>query len=151
MSGINKVILVGNVGSDVELKQSNSGQYVRLTLAVSQSWTDQASKEKREHVEWFTIMAFNKLAEIAGQYITKGAKLYVEGKIRTSKYTGDDGIEKTSFSVFADVIQILSQKNNADGKNNVASQNNNRPNVTNGNNGSYNNSSADSFSDDIPF
>ncbi len=93
--GINKVILVGNLGSDPELRSTGSGVSIcSFSLATSESWTDKQSGEKQERTEWHRIKIFGRLGEIAAEYLKKGRQVYIEGSIRTDKFTGKDGVEK---------------------------------------------------------
>ena len=85
--GINKVILVGNIGGDPEVRYLPSGSAVTsLSLATSESWKDKVTGEKQERTEWHRVVCFNRLGEIAGEYVRKGSKLYVEGSLRTKKW-----------------------------------------------------------------
>ena len=115
MSGICKVILVGNVGSDIEVKHSQSGQsIVPLSIATSESWTDKTTGQKQEKTEWHRVVMFGKLAEIAGQYLHKGSKVYIEGKLQTRKWQDNNGNDKYTTEVvvsgFNGVLQMLDKK-----------------------------------------
>lgn len=98
---VNKVILVGNLGKDPEVRRMTSGDaVVNLSIATSESWRDKASGEKKEKTEWHRVVIFNKnLAEVAEKYLKKGAKVYVEGQLQTRKWTDKDGAEKYSTEV----------------------------------------------------
>jgi len=98
---VNKVILVGNLGKDPEVRRLTSGDpVVNLSIATSESWRDKASGEKKEKTEWHRVVIFNKnLAEVAEKYLRKGAKVYVEGQLQTRKWTDKDGAEKYSTEV----------------------------------------------------
>ncbi len=98
---VNKVILVGNLGKDPEVRRMTSGDaVVNLSIATSESWRDKASGERKEKTEWHRVVIFNKnLAEIAEKYLRKGAKVYVEGQLQTRKWTDKDGAEKYSTEV----------------------------------------------------
>ena len=93
---INKVILVGNLGRDPEVRFSQDGnKIVNMSLATSESWTDRSSGERREKTEWHRVVIFNdRLAEVAEKYLNKGSKVYLEGQLQTRKWTGNDGVEK---------------------------------------------------------
>jgi single-strand DNA-binding protein len=104
--GINKVILIGNLGVDPEANQG----LTKLKLATTESWVDKASGQKQEKTEWHNVVIFGKLGEIAHQYLAKGSKVYIEGSLRTSKYTGKDGIERYSTSIVASDLQFLDSK-----------------------------------------
>src|SRR6185312_989785 len=106
--GINKVILVGNLGADPEMRHTGGGTAVTtLNLATSESWTDKQSGEKVEKTEWHRVKMFGRLAEIAGDYLKKGRQVYIEGSLRTDKYTGKDGIERYSTDIIASEMQML--------------------------------------------
>lgn len=93
--GINKVILVGNLGQAPELRyMPNGGAVASLTLATSEHWRDKATGEQRERTEWHRVVVFGKLAEIAGEYLTKGAKVYIEGQLQTRKWQDAQGIDR---------------------------------------------------------
>ena len=115
MAGINKVILVGNLGAKPELKYGASGNAIaNLSVATSESWTDKNTGQKQERTEWHRVSMFGKLAEVAAQYTDKGSKVYVEGKLETRKYTDNAGIEKYSTSIvvggFNGVFQMLDRR-----------------------------------------
>jgi len=106
--GINKVILVGNLGADPEMRHTGGGTAVTtLNIATSESWTDKQSGEKVEKTEWHRVKMFGRLAEIAGDYLKKGRQVYIEGSLRTDKYTGKDGIERYSTDIIASEMQML--------------------------------------------
>lgn len=106
--GINKVILVGNLGADPETRYTQGGSAITtIKIATSESWTDKQSGEKQERTEWHRVKFFGKLAEIAGEYLKKGRQVYVEGSLRTDKYTDKDGIERYTTDVIADQMQML--------------------------------------------
>jgi single-strand DNA-binding protein len=98
---VNKVILVGNLGKDPEVRRMTSGEpVVNLSIATSESWRDKASGERKEKTEWHRVVIFNKnLAEVAEKYLRKGSKVYVEGQLQTRKWTDKDGGEKYSTEV----------------------------------------------------
>ena len=108
--GVNKVILVGNLGKDPETRYMPSGGAVcNITIATSESWTDKATNEKKEKTEWHKVVFFNKLGEIAGQYLKKGSQVYVEGALRTRKWE-KDGIDHYSTEIVASDMQMLGGK-----------------------------------------
>ena len=109
--GINKVIIVGNLGNDPEVRYSQAGMAMTsISVATSESWKDKTTGEQQERTEWHRIKFFGKLAEIAGEYLKKGSQVYVEGKLRTDKYTDKAGIEKYSTDIIADEMQMLGSK-----------------------------------------
>jgi single-strand DNA-binding protein len=106
--GINKVILVGNLGADPETRYTTSGTAIcTFNLATSESWTDKQSGEKQERTEWHRIKIFGRLGEIAQEYLKKGRQVYIEGSIRTDKFTGKDGVEKYFTDIIANEMQML--------------------------------------------
>lgn len=105
--GINKVILVGNLGNDPETKYTQGGMAVtRISLATTSIRKDRDGNNQ-ERTEWHRVVFFGKLGEIAGEYLRKGSQVYVEGSIRYDKYTGQDGVEKYSTDIIADEMQML--------------------------------------------
>lgn len=114
--GVNKVILVGNLGADPETRYTQGGGAITsIRIATSESWTDKQSGEKQERTEWHRIKFFGKLAEIAGEYLRKGSQVYVEGSLRTDKYTDKDGIERFSTDIIANEMQMLGGKPGGEG------------------------------------
>ena len=106
--GINKVILVGNLGKDPEIKYTASGAAIaNLTIATSESWNDKQSGEKVEKTEWHRVVAFQRLAEIMGEYLTKGSQVYIEGKLQTRKWQDKDGADRYTTEVVAKDMQML--------------------------------------------
>jgi len=106
--GINKVIIVGNLGNDPETRYTASGTAITsLSIATSESWTDKQSGEKQERTEWHRVKLFGRLAEIAGEYLKKGRQVYIEGSLRTDKYTDKAGVEKYSTDIIASEMQML--------------------------------------------
>lgn len=112
--GVNKVILVGNLGNDPEVKHLPSGSAIaNITLATSEEWRDKATGEKKESVEWHRVVLFGKLAEVAGEYLRKGSQVYIEGQLRTRKWTDNAGVEKYTTEVVVGmngVMQMLGGK-----------------------------------------
>jgi len=106
--GVNKVILIGNLGADPETRYTGSGTAITsLRLATSESWTDKSSGEKQERTEWHRVKLFGRLAEIAGEYLKKGRQVYIEGSLRTDKYTDKDGVERFSTDIVANEMQMI--------------------------------------------
>ncbi|STD25151.1 single-strand binding protein [Enterobacter asburiae] len=102
--GVNKVILVGNLGQDPEVRYMPSGGAVaNITLATSESWRDKATGEMKEQTEWHRVVLFGKLAEVAGEYLRKGSQVYIEGQLRTRKWTDQAGAEKYTTEVVVNV------------------------------------------------
>ena len=108
MRGVNKVIIIGNLGADPEARQfSNGGSVTNISVATSEQWTDKQSGEKREATEWHRIALFNRLGEIAAQYLRKGSKVYIEGSLRTRKYQDQNGQDRYITEIRADQMQML--------------------------------------------
>lgn len=108
MASINKVILVGNLGADPELRSTSGGDPVcNLRLATSEQWKDKASGESKEATEWHRIVLFRRLAEVAGQFLRKGASVYVEGRLKTRKWQDRDGQERYTTEVEATELKML--------------------------------------------
>ena len=106
--GINKVIIVGNLGADPETRYTSSGTAITsLRIATSEQWTDKQSGERQERTEWHRVKLFGKLAEISGEYLKKGRQVYIEGSLRTDKYTDKDGVERYSTDIIANEMQML--------------------------------------------
>ena len=115
MASINKVILVGNLGKDPETKYMPNGEAVtNCTLATTDTWKDKNSGEKKEATEWHRIVFYRKLAEIAGQYLKKGSQVYIEGSLKTRKWTDKEGAEKYTTEIIADTMQMLGSRQSGD-------------------------------------
>ncbi|MGD8913549.1 MAG: single-stranded DNA-binding protein [Candidatus Thiodiazotropha sp.] len=109
--GINKVILIGNLGKDPETRYMPSGGAVtNVTLATSESWKDKNTGEQQERTEWHRVVFFNRLGEIAGEYLRKGSKVYVEGSLRTRKWQGQDGQDRYTTEIVANEMQMLDSR-----------------------------------------
>jgi single-strand DNA-binding protein len=146
MAGINKVILIGNLGAKPELRQATNGNAIAsFTIATSESWTDKNTGQKQEKTEWHRVSLFGKLAEIAGQYLDKGSKVYVEGKLQTRKWQNKEGQDQYTTEVvlsgFNGVLQMLDSR----GDNQQAQQAQQAPREKAPVQG------GGSFDDDIPF
>jgi len=147
--GVNKVILLGNLGKDPEIKYMPNGNAVaNITLATSETWNDKSSGEKQEKTEWHRVVFFGKLAEIVGQYLKKGSKIYVEGKLQTRKWQGQDGQDKYTTEVVVDIggtMQMLDSRGEGAGSapaQSAPAQRNAQPAAA---------MIDDGFDDDIPF
>lgn len=111
MASINKVIIVGNLGRDPETRYMPSGDAMtNIAVATTDKWKDKTSGEQKEATEWHRIAFFGKLAEIAGQYLKKGSQVYIEGKLRTRKWTDKEGVEKYTTEIIADTMQMLGSR-----------------------------------------
>lgn len=106
--GINKVIIVGNLGADPEVRYTTGGSAIcNIRVATSESWKDKQSGESQERTEWHRIVLFGKLGEIAGEYLKKGRQVYIEGSLRTNKYTDKEGVERYTTDIVANEMQML--------------------------------------------
>ena len=149
MASLNKVILIGNTGKDPEIRYMPNGKPVAsFSIATSESWKDKATGEKKESTEWHNCTAFDKLAEIIGQYVKKGQPLYVEGRIKTEKYT-KDGVEKYSTKILVNEMKMLGGGKGEGGAKTAPQQGG----YSGGSGGSNTTTAASSFDDSesIPF
>lgn len=152
--GINKVILIGNVGNDPDVRYTPSGSAITsLSLATSETWKDKQSSESQERTEWHRVVFFNRIAEIAGEYLKKGSKVYIEGSLRTRKWQDKAGVEHYTTEIIASDMQLLDGKQGSDNTSNyekspasrqtqTSSQQQNQPSHFD---------SAPQFDDEIPF
>lgn len=109
MRGVNKVIIIGHLGADPETRQfSNGGSVTNISVATSEQWTDKQTGEKREATEWHRIVLFNRLGEIAAQYLRKGSQVYIEGSLQTRKWQDQNGQDRYITEIKANNMQILS-------------------------------------------
>ncbi|HTK00279.1 MAG TPA: single-stranded DNA-binding protein [Bordetella sp.] len=117
MASVNKVILVGNLGRDPEVRYSPEGSAIcNLSVATTSQWKDKASGEKREETEWHRVVMYNRLAEIAGEYLKKGRSVYIEGRLKTRKWQDKDtGADRYSTEIVGDQMQMLGGRDGGDG------------------------------------
>jgi single-strand DNA-binding protein len=109
--GVNKVILIGNVGNDPDMRYTaNGGAVCNLSVATTDSWRDKQSGENQERTEWHRVVIFGKLGEIAGEYLRKGSKVYIEGRLQTRKWQGKDGQDRYTTEIVASEMQMLDSK-----------------------------------------
>lgn len=114
--GINKVIILGNLGKDPDVRYMPSGgQVTNITVATSETWKDKDTGEQKENTEWHRVVFFNKLAEIAGQYLKKGSQVYVEGRLQTRKWQGQDGQDRYTTEIVASEMQMLGGRGGSGG------------------------------------
>jgi single-strand DNA-binding protein len=154
MASVNKVILVGNLGRDPEVRYSPDGAAIsNFSIATTDSWRDKATGEKKEATEWHRIVFFGKTAEIAAQYLKKGSAVYVEGALRTRKWTDKEGQERYTTEIVGDRMQMLGGRSGgASGGDEEFDQR--PPQSSSGGGRAASNAPAsamDSFEDDIPF
>lgn len=111
MAGVNKVIIVGNLGNDPEIRTMPNGEAVaNISVATSESWIDKNTNERREITEWHRIVFYRRQAEVAGEYLRKGSKVYVEGRLRTRKWQDQNGQERYTTEIQGDVLQMLDSR-----------------------------------------
>ncbi|MBK5966733.1 single-stranded DNA-binding protein [Thiocystis minor] len=140
MAGVNKVILIGNLGADPEVRQLPSGDAVaNVRLATSESWKDKNTGEKQERTEWHSVVFFGKLAEIVQTYLHKGSKVYVEGKLRTRKWQDKEGQDRYSTEVVVDIGGTMQMLDSRQGSG------------ASSDDGYADASGSDNLNDDIPF
>lgn len=109
--GVNKVILIGNLGADPEVRYTPSGSAVaNIRIATSETWKDKTTGEPQERTEWHRVAMFGRLGEIAGQYLRKGSKVFIEGRLRTRKWQGQDGQDRYTTEIVADQMQMLDSR-----------------------------------------
>lgn len=140
MQGINKVIIVGHLGQDPEVKKAGTISVANFSIATSEKYKDKASGETKTITEWHRVVLFNKLADIADAFLQKGAPVYIEGKLKTEKYTDKNGIERYTTKIIGNNLQMLGSKAKDDG----GSQNN-------AHDPKYTGAQDEKFDDDIPF
>jgi single-strand DNA-binding protein len=164
--GVNKVILVGNAGNDPEFRVMPNGNGVaNVSLATSETWKDKTTGEQKEKTEWHRVIFFNRLAEIVEQYIKKGAKLYIEGRLQTRSYE-QDGVKRYTTEIVASEMQMLDSRGGGDSSGSNSSQGSNHSQGSASNPANSNNQQRqpahaqghqeapqnfDNFDDDIPF
>ena len=111
MASVNKVILIGNLGADPETRyMPNGDQVTNIRLATTDTWKDKGSGEQKEATEWHRVVFFRRLAEIAGQYLKKGSQIYIEGRLRTRKWQGQDGQDRYTTEIHADEMKMLGKR-----------------------------------------
>ena len=115
MASVNKVILIGNLGKDPEVRYAPSGSAIcNITVATSRQWKDKTSGEKQEETEWHRVTFFDRLAEVAGEYLKKGKSVYIEGRLKTRKWTDKEGVERYSTDILADEMKMLGSREGGD-------------------------------------
>ncbi len=111
MASVNKVILIGNLGKDPEVRYAPSGSAIcNITVATSRQWKDKTTGEKQEETEWHRVTFFDRLAEVAGEYLKKGKSVYIEGRLKTRKWTDKEGVERYSTDILADEMKMLGSR-----------------------------------------
>lgn len=165
MASLNKVMVIGNLGKDPELRYTADGMAMaNFYLATTSSWKDKTTGEKKEETEWHKIVFYGKIAEVIGQYAKKGKPLYVEGRLKTRKWTDKDGVEKYTTEIIGEQMQLLGNRDGINEPNNTPNMPHNSsqyhqnddgyPNTLNQNNritNSYTPTVNPIIDDDIPF
>ena len=137
-NGVNKVLIIGNLGSDPEIKYTKAGDPVaNLSIATSESWKDKNSGDLQEKVEWHRVVMFSRLAEIAEQYLKKGSKVFVEGKLQTRKWQDQEGKDRYTTEVVAKEMTMLDSRSASQAQENSPKVESEKP--------------KDDFEEDIPF
>ena len=154
--GINKVIIVGNLGGDPETRYMPSGSAVtNMTVATNESWKDKQTGEQKDRTEWHKVAMFGRLAEIAAEYLRKGSQVYIEGKLRTRKWQGQDGQDRYTTEIIADEMQMLGGRGGAGGGGSFGGGQQGGGQQGGGQQGGGGNAppqpGPDDFDDDIPF
>ncbi len=146
--GINKVILIGNCGQDPETRFSGAGAAItNVSVATSETWKDKQTGQPQERTEWHRVVFFNRLAEIAGEYLKKGSKVYIEGSLRTRKWQDQNGNDRYTTEIVANEMQMLDSRGQASGGGNYApAQGNAQPQPA-----ATAVAAGDDWDDDIPF
>jgi single-strand DNA-binding protein len=149
--GVNKVILVGNLGKDPEVRYSPNGSAMaNVTIATTESWKDRQTGEKQEKTEWHRVVFFSRLAEIVGEYLKKGSQVYIEGRLQTRKWQGQDGQDRYTTEIVANDMQMLGSRSAGGGTSDWTDQQN-TANAIPGKAPSSSTPPADDFDDDVPF
>ncbi len=153
--GVNKVILIGNLGGDPEVRYTPSGNAIaNATLATSTTWRDKQSGELQDRTEWHRIVFFNRLAEIVGEYLHKGSKVYIEGSLRTRKWQDKSGIDRYTTEIIANEMHMLDSRQSAENHGNSSHEKSNSnfsQNQGQQSQGQDNAVDASISDDDIPF
>lgn len=151
--GINKVILIGNLGADPEIRYTQSNTAIaNISIATSESWKDKQTGEQKEQTEWHRCVAYRRLAEICGEYLNKGSKVYVEGRLQTRKWTDNNNVDRYTTEIVINDLQMLDNKPSGGNQSGQQSQGNQRQQSapSQGNQGQSGGNAPD-FDEDIPF
>lgn len=151
--GVNKVILIGNLGKDPEVRYTQTGAAItNVTLATSETWKDKQTGENQERTEWHRVVFYQRLAEIAGEYLKKGSKIYIEGRLQTRKWQDKTtGQDRYSTDIIADSLQMLDSKQSGDSSFTSAPSNKAQSDASPAQNNNDAHPAMEAFDDDIPF
>lgn len=151
MAGVNRVIILGNLGQDPDIRTMPNGDAVtKISVATSESWVDKNTNERKTQTEWHAIVFYRRQAEVAGEYLRKGSKVYVEGHLKTRKWQDQNGQDRYTTEIQGDVLQMLDSRQSGDNQD-KPSTSNAYANAKNGTKPTQPQQSADNFDDDIPF
>ncbi|TYB07142.1 single-stranded DNA-binding protein [Aggregatibacter actinomycetemcomitans] len=151
MAGINKVIIVGNLGNDPDVRtMPNCDTVTKISVATSESWIDKNTNERKTQTEWHSIVFYRRQAEVAGEYLRKGSKVYVEGRLKTRKWQDQNGQDRYTTEIQGDVLQMLDSRQ-SDNQDKLSTSNNAYANAKNGVKPKQQTENTDNFDDDIPF
>ena len=151
MAGVNRVIILGNLGQDPDIRTMPNGDAVtKISVATSESWVDKNTNERKTQTEWHAIVFYRRQAEVAGEYLRKGSKVYVEGRLRTRKWQDQNGQDRYTTDIQGDVLQMLDSRQSGDNQD-KSSTSNAYANAKNGTKPTQTQQGADDFNDDIPF
>jgi len=152
MASVNRVILIGHLGRDPETRYMPDGTAVtNASIATTEQWTDKASGEKKEATEWHRLQFWGRLGEIAGEYLKKGAMIYVEGKLQTRKWQDKDGIDRYTTEVRADVLKMLGRAGDARQENETQDRTDTQTDAKRGEKKAGGGKHFDDMEDEIPF
>lgn len=152
MAGVNRVIILGNLGDDPDVRTMPNGDMVtKISVATSESWIDKNTNERKTQTEWHPIVFYRRQAEVAGEYLRKGSKVYVEGRLKTRKWQDQNGRDRYITEIQGDVLQMLDSRQSGDNQGKSSVNNNAYANAKNGVKPKHQAESADNFDDDIPF
>ena len=150
MAGVNRVIIIGHLGNDPEIRTMPNGEQVaNITVATSESWTDKNTGERKEQVEWHRIVLYRRLAEIAGQYLHKGSQVYIEGRLKTRKWQDNNGQDRYTTEIQGDNLQMLGGRNQDAAQNHPPKQQDKQQKAQSKSQQSE--PTMDAFDDNIPF
>ena len=151
MAGVNKAIIVGNLGQDPDVRTMPNGDAVtKISVATSESWVDKNTNERKTQTEWHAIVFYRRQAEVAGEYLRKGSKVYIEGRLKTRKWQDQNGQDRYTTEIKGDVLQMLDSRQSGDNQD-KSSTSNAYANAKNGTKQPRTQQGADNFDDDIPF
>ena len=151
MAGVNKVIIVGNLGQDPDTRTTQAGEMVTtISVATSEKWQDKQTGDVKEVTEWHRIIFYKRKAEVAAEYLRKGSKVYVEGRLKTRKWQDQNGQDRYTTEIQGDVLQMLDSRQSGDNQDKTSTSNA-YADAKNGTKPTQTQQSADNFDDDIPF